>query len=134
MLLRAIVLAAIFLTSSSPVATDQRTVKAADAWVTAAENEATAYVALENGTMYEVYLTGVETEIAQVVEMRQTTGGKANTVREVAIPAFDRVAMAADGTHLKLTGLKKPLKAGERVTLSLQFDSGDRLAVEAIVK
>lgn len=110
-------------------------VKASDAWVAAADGpETAAYVVVENGTMYDVYLTGAESDLAQAVELLQTTNGKASVVNEMPIPAFDRIAMAAHGRFLRLKGLKKPLKAGDRVALVLGLDNGDRLTVDATVK
>jgi copper(I)-binding protein len=113
----------------------QRAVKASDAWVRASSaGEALAGVILENGTMYDAYLTGVESDAAQAVELLQTTNGKPAVVKEVAIPAFDRVAMVADGVFLRLKGLKKPLRPGNNVSLTMTLDSGERLNIDATVK
>lgn len=116
------------------LASAQRVVKAADAWVSPAADDASAFVTIENGTMYEVYLTGAQADIASVVELRQTSKGASSVVKEVLIPAFDRLAMSQTGTHLKLKGLKRPLAPGDAVGLTLILDNGDRLTVSAIVK
>ena len=135
MVLRPVLLIAALLMCGAVGTAAQPGVKAADAWVAAADGpETAAYVTVQNGTMYDVYLTGAETAVAQAVELMQTANGKAGAVKEVSIPAFDRVAMAADAVILRLKGLKKPLQAGDRVALVLGLDNGDRLNVEATVK
>jgi copper(I)-binding protein len=112
----------------------QRIVKATDAWVTATADGASAYVVIENGTMYDVFLTRVESEAAETVELRQTANGVSSVVEEIAIPAFNQLAMTGDGAHLKLKGLKRALKAGDTVPLALTLDNGDVLSVSAVTK
>ena len=116
------------------LASAQRSIRAVDAWASPAGDDALAYVAIENGTMYDVYLTGAEAEIAQTVELRQTSKGTTSVVKEVLIPAFERLAMASEGTHLKLNGMKRPVKTGDTIPLALTLDNGDRLNVSAVVK
>jgi copper(I)-binding protein len=130
--LRSAALAAlVLLVGAAPSA--QRAVKVADAWITTAGAEATAFVTIENGTMYDAYLTGAQADVAASIELMQTVGGKATVVTEIPIPAFDRVTMAAGGTYLRLKGLKKPLQSGEIVSLSLVLDGGS-LSADAVVK
>jgi copper(I)-binding protein len=116
------------------LASAQRIVRAADAWVSPAADGASAFVTIENGTMYEVYLIAAEADIAETVELRQTSNGSSSVVKELPIAAFDRLAMSSAGTHLKLKGLKRPLAAGDAVALTLTLDNGERLRVSAIVK
>jgi periplasmic copper chaperone A len=122
-----------------PVVAGQRTVKVSTSWVKLpAEGaaETAAFVTVENGTMYDVYLVGVESDAAAVVELRQASksGGAPTPAKEVAVPAFDRLDMAPDGVYVHLGQLKRPLKAGDRVSLTISVDSGTPLAVEATVK
>jgi periplasmic copper chaperone A len=131
----AIVFALVSGAFAAPDAAAQRTVRASDAWISASDSRTvTAFVLVENGTMYDVYLTGVETEVAGAVELLQATEGKTAVVKEVAIPAFDRLEMSPGSTYLRFRELKKPLKAGETHTLILQTDTGERLEVAAVVK
>lgn len=113
----------------------QRTVKVSDGWVEMGEEgTALAGVTIENGTMYEVYLTAAESEVAGAVEFTQSSGGKLGVVKELAVPAFDRLEMAATGTHLVLRQLKRSVKPGDRIAIELQTDGGERIQVSAIVK
>ena len=95
-----------------------------------------AYLVVENGTMYEVYLVAASSETAAKVELMRAVADKSAPVpeAEIAIPAFDRLEMAPDGTFLKLTGLKHPLKPGESVTIVLTTDTGETLTTAATVK
>lgn len=126
------VLAVVFASSVAA----QRTVRAADASVVAAAQggETVAYAVIENGTMYDVYLAGAMTDAAQTVELVRITNDKPVTVKDVPIPAFDRLAMAPDGVHLRLKGLTRGLKAGDKVALALTLDNGDTLTIDATVK
>jgi copper(I)-binding protein len=132
---RAVVLAIALLMAVAHPAAAQRTIRVSDAWVTPAPaGDTLAYAVIENGTMYDVYLTAAETDAAESVELRQATDGSSGVVKEVPIPAFDRLAMTGTGTHLKLKGLKRALRAGDMVPLALVLDNGDRLSVTAMVK
>ena len=126
----------IFLPGFLPgVAAGQRTVKLSDAWVSAAvKGDTLAYLVVENGTMYDVYITGAETDDAEAVELIQTAGGKSRVAKEVAVAAFDRLAMSPDGIHLRVKGLRRSLGPGDTVALILTLDSGDRVTATATVK
>ena len=125
--------------AAAGVAGYQRTVTAPSAWIqapAAGATEASAFAVVANGGMYEIYITGVESEAAGAAELRQKAAGspKPTAVKEVAVPAYDRLEMAADGVHIQLLQLKRPLKAGETVQLSIFLDNGETLTVGAIVK
>jgi copper(I)-binding protein len=47
-------------------------------------------------------------------------------VNAIDLPAGKRVSLRDSGYHLMLIGLKAPLKAGERVPLTLTVKSGDK--------
>ena len=135
MSLRGVILPLVLFTAAPLAASEQRTLKVTDAWVTvSASGDTMAFAVVENGTMYEVYLTGAESEVAEAVELLQAANGKSALVKEVAVGAFDRLAMTAESVHLRLKGVKKPVTAGDTVPLTLSFDNGDRLSVEATVK
>jgi copper(I)-binding protein len=122
------------LAHSDPAA--QRTVRISNAWVKAVDGNAvgtTAFATVENGTMYDIYIVAVETDVG-AAELLQVSGGKAAVVKEVTVPAFDKLEMSAETAHIRIGGLKRPLKAGETVSLTLTTDGGQALAVDALVK
>jgi copper(I)-binding protein len=139
MSVRAVVMLGLVLSASTvdwPVSAHlQRTVRAMDGWIKpGGPTEATAFVVVDNGTMYDIYLVGAESDAAGSVELVQTTNGKTARVKEVPVAAFDRLEMSADGTFLKLSHLKRAFKSGETATILLVTDAGERLSVAAVVK
>jgi copper(I)-binding protein len=123
---------------TAPLFATQPTVRASEAWIqapAAGATETTALVAIDNGTMYDVFIVGAQTEAA-TIEIRDTPNGAAApvTVKEVPVPAFGRLEMSPKAVHFRLTALKTPLVPGEVVKLVIQMDGGEPLTVAATVK
>ena len=122
------------------VASAQPAPTAVSAWVAAPAAGATAasaYVELNNPTMYDVYVISATAEgVATTVELRAglAPGGSPVPVPEFAIPAYGSVAAAASSPHLRLVGLTRPLVAGDTVQLSLTTDGGATLKITAPVR
>lgn len=68
----------------------------------------------------------VVSETAGMARMRATAG--------VDVPAHSSVALAPQGTHIMLMDLPRPLVAGERVPLTLQFERAGKVGVEVAVR
>lgn len=70
-------------------------------------------------------LVGATCKCAQSVEIHKMVneGGmmKMRQVDAIELPAGEAVDLGAKGYHLMLIGLKKPLKEGKKVTLTLQL-------------
>lgn len=62
-----------------------------------------------------------------VMSMRPVTGG-------LPVGASATVTLAPDGRHLMLTGLKRPLKAGQHVRIVLQFQRAGDVAADFVVR
>ena len=106
------------------------------AWIAvpaAGATTADAFVEVSNPTMYEIYVTAASTDAAASVELR-AGGAQGAVVPEFPVPAYGSTAAAADAPHLRLVGLKKPLVAGDTVTLTLTTDGGAALKVTATVR
>lgn len=118
----------------------QKTLSASKAWVKAPAADATsttAFVVVDNPTMYDVYLVSAQADAAASVTFQKPGGSPAATpepVENVTAPAYDSVELEPDGVHLLLKGLKKALKPGDVVSLVLTTDSGIALVAEAVVK
>jgi copper(I)-binding protein len=122
----AVIVTAVFL------AAQDKGVKASNAWVklpAAGETDATAFVTIENPGMYEVNVTAAKSDVGKV-ELRD--GGQ--TVTFITVPPYGRVDMAPGGAHLRLTELKKTLKEGDTVSLTLSTDMDVTLEVAASVR
>jgi copper(I)-binding protein len=55
-------------------------------------------------------------------------------VKQVAVPAYDSISMDPKGLHMVLSGLKRPLKDGDTIPLTLTTHEGSTLEVSAVVK
>ena len=110
----------------------QPTITAADAWVSeaAAGGTAVAGLTLTNPTAYDIYVDAVTSDAAGKIELRD--GDKA--VKVITVPSFGFVELTAAGPHAVLMDLKRALKAGENVTLTLTTDGGVDLKLSATVK
>jgi copper(I)-binding protein len=120
---------------SVPAHATQRAVRVFDAWVVASDgSDPMAGATVANGTMYDVYIVGAETEAAASVELVQMKGTAATPVKEVLVPAFDSLEFSPQGTHLILHNPKAPLKPGMEISLVFHTDAGERLTVTAPVR
>ena len=64
--------------------------------------------------------------------MELRDGGQAVTF--INVPAYGRVDMSATGVHLMLIGLRRALKTGDTVALTLSTDMDVTLNVTATVR
>lgn len=97
------------------------------------------YLVIVNHSKKEITLTAAETPRAGqvsiheslmkdgVMRMQPVKGG-------LKIPAGGRVELKPHGYHLMLEQLKEPLKEGERIPLSLNFDGAESMKVELLVE
>lgn len=96
-----------------------------------------AYFTLENRGKTPLRLVGAETPVAQRVSLhrdhREVRSGQTvlgmRPLDHVDIPPGGRVAFKPGAYHLMLEGLKRPLKPGEKVEITLLFQDGTRLKV-----
>ena len=126
--LRAVLAA--FVLAVSPSA--QPAITASEAWATesAADGTASAYLSVSNPTMYDIYIVSASSDAAGKVELRD--GDKA--AREITVASFGSATLEAGGAFLRLSELKRPLKAGDTIQLTLETDGGVTLVTTAVVK
>jgi copper(I)-binding protein len=135
----ALMVAAMLAIGHVPAAQD-KPIRAADAWVklpAPGETQAMAFANVENPTMYAVYIQSAAADAAGRVELRDaslTGAAAAKALEFITAPAYDWAYMGPKGAHLLLLDLKRPLKEGEAVTLTLTMDNGTKLEVPAVVK
>jgi copper(I)-binding protein len=111
---------------------------ATKAWVAepqAGETTAIVSLSLENPGMYELYVVSASSPAAGTVELRQAgPGGAPLPVKELMVAAYGRVDLTAQGVHLALSDLKRPLKAGDTIDVSLVTDGGQTITAKADVR
>jgi copper(I)-binding protein len=83
-------------------------------------------------------LVSASSEASQTVELHETKneGGvmKMRPVPKIAVPAGGKIEMKPGGYHVMLLGLKRDLKPGETVAVTLKFERGGEVRVDAPVK
>jgi len=137
----ATIVAALSLTLLSlGTAAQGKRVAASEGWVklpSAGQTQAMAFVAIENPTMYGIYVTSASSDAAGKVELRDgSQGGDARLkpVEFISVPAYESLDMAPNGPHLMLLDLKRALKKGDKVSLALTTDNAGTLEVSAVVR
>jgi copper(I)-binding protein len=97
-----------------------------------------AYLELHNQGKTEDRLLSAQTPRATTTEIHTMLQlgevMKMQKLDSVGIPAGGNTKLAPGGTHLMLFGLQKPLVAGERFPLTLQFEKAGKVDVEVLIE
>ena len=105
--------------------------------LTATATTGAAYLSVMNHGAAEDAIIAVSTPAAEHASLHETTMendvAKMNEVPRLVVPAGATIDLAPAGTHIMLTGLKAPLKAGETVPLILTFEKAGEVKVDAAV-
>lgn len=112
----------------------------ADAWISeappVAKNNA-AYITVQNGNVRDA-LVGVESPASAKAELHQMSvaGGimRMQRLPRINLAANERLVFGPGGRHIMLIDMKQPLKAGDKVPLTLVFRKAGRVTVEAEVR
>ena len=116
---------------------EQKVVTATKAWIkapAAGETTTTAFVVVDNPTMYDVYLVSASTDVAGKAQFQKLVGGKAEVIESITAPAYDSVELKPDGNQILLTDLKRPLTPGEKIKITLTTDNFATIEAEAEVR
>lgn len=112
-----------------------------DAWVRwqpPSRPNSAAFMTIENNTEKQMALVSVAAHSVETVELHtmEHVDGVMNMqqVQRIDIPAKSPVELKPGGHHLMLFGIQKPLEPGEKVPLTLNFEDGSVVEVEAVVK
>lgn len=120
---------AVMLMSASACSPPDPKLSAHGGWAreTGAADTAAAYFTIENrGGAGK--LTGVRSTIGQAMLHESSLDGGIMRMRPIdpdeglVVASNGRLQLAPGGAHVMITGLKKPLKAGDRFDLTLLFD------------
>jgi copper(I)-binding protein len=133
---RATLLGALLAVAGLTVQAQDKPVTATDAWVKLPEPGAkstTAYATINNPGMYAIYLVSGETDAAGKVEFRDASKGNA-AQEDVTVIAYESTYMDPKGVHMYLSDLKKELKEGDTVHITLKTELGIPVEVDAKVK
>jgi len=116
--------------------------KTTDGWARESvpgQTSAAAYLTIINNGTGEDHLVGVRSDVAGHAMLHSTvTEGGVMRMRHIGggleIPSKTAVELSPGRTHVMLSGLKAPLRRGEKFTLQLEFErSGRRKAVVKVL-
>jgi copper(I)-binding protein len=110
---------------------------ASEAWVAepaAGATAADAYAVIDNPSMYEVFIVTVTADAAGSAEIVDGPADAAKAMKELSVPAYGRAELKPGAVRIRLKDLKKPLKAGDTVALTMTTDGGATIKVSAEVR
>ncbi len=109
----------------------QKDPTASDAWAAAPANGSVAvYATINNPTMYDVYLVSGKSESAGKVELISADKPVAN----ITVPAYGSAELKPGAAFVRLSELKREVKAGDQLNVTVETDGGIAIAIAAIVK
>jgi periplasmic copper chaperone A len=116
--------------------------KVHDPWIqsTAQEANGAVYFVLHNHTDQDDELTGVTADVAEAVEIHQSTIDpatdimKMDMVSSIPIPAGSEIFFEPGKYHLMLIRLKKELKVGDHIGVILHFKNHEDMIVNVSVQ
>lgn len=108
----------------------QKDPTASDAWAQVADGSVAVYASIDNPTMYDVYLVSGKSDAAGKVEL--ISAGQ--PVSNITVPAYGSAELEPGAAFVRLSELKREVKAGEQLTLTVETDSGVAIAIAAVVK
>jgi len=85
-----------------------------------------------------VEITGAQSPVCNSVEFHQMRMQKGmmrmKQMNKLTVPAHGSVVFKSGGSHLMLTGLKKPLQAGDAVHITFRLSGGKTVEIAAEVR
>jgi len=97
-----------------------------------------AFMELKNLTDKPVALISAASAAAKTVELHEHVNVdgmmQMRQIPKIDIPAAGTTMLQPGGLHVMLIGLTQKLKAGENVTITLNFSDGESITLEAPVK
>ena len=111
-----------------------------DAWVRnpiTPDQPGAGYLVIQNNGAADKLLS-VTSDIVQTIELHESmmSGNmmQMSPVPNIEVPANGKVELKPGGFHLMLIGLTRPLKVGDKVQLTLNFEKAGKIPVTADVR
>ncbi len=138
--LSVVLMLAVALTACSGSSNGGSGITVSDAWVrnpVIADQPGAAYLVIQNNGAADTLLS-VTSDVAQTIELHQSmeSGGmmQMSPVSNIEVPANGKMELKPGGFHMMLINLTRPLKTGDKVQLTLNFEKAGRIPVMAEVK
>ena len=131
---------AVVVAACGSTTTSTSGITVSEAWVRnppIADQPGAAYLVIQNGGSADKLLS-VTSDVAQMIELHQSmeSGGmmQMSPVSNIEVPANGKVELKPGGFHMMLMGLTRPLKLGDKVQFTLNFEKAGKIPVTAEVK
>ncbi|MFT4086454.1 MAG: copper chaperone PCu(A)C [Gordonia sp. (in: high G+C Gram-positive bacteria)] len=107
-----------------------------DQWVKAAKSGMTsAFATVYNTGEKDVRIVAASSDSADKVELHENADGKMKEKKGgFLVPANGELSLTPGGDHLMLVGLKKPINAGQSVSITLRLADGSTQTVDALAR
>ena len=97
-----------------------------------------AFMTLVNSSAKAHSIKSATSPVAETVELHTHTNNNGvmemRQVPQMDIPANGKTELKPGGLHIMLLGLKQTLKAGEKASVTLQFEDGSKTTVNALIE
>lgn len=103
------------------------------------QRNSAAYMVIENQASTEMVLTSASSEIAAAVELHTMETDSSGMMRmrktdRITVPAKGSIELKPGGLHLMFIGLRREIKEGEEVTVTLFFSDSVKKTITLPVK
>ncbi|MBH1935957.1 copper chaperone PCu(A)C [Streptomyces sp. AV19] len=92
------------------------------------------FMSIENNSSMADRLQSVGADFAEKAQLHETVGNEMHQVSALGIPAHGRLELKHGGNHIMFMGLKKKLKTGDSVVLTLHFADSPDIELNVPVK
>lgn len=123
-----------------PTAAAAAEIRIAEAWARAgiSGGNSAIYMRIQNSGPDTDHLLGAATDVAEKVELHETLMQEGvmrmRPAEAIAVPAHGEAMLEPGGWHVMLIGLRRALRAGERLRLQLRFARAGDLELEVPVR
>lgn len=97
-----------------------------------------AFFVIKNNSDKDIAITSANSDIAEKNELhthiKENQMMKMMKIEKLVVPAKSSLELKSGGDHVMLMGLKKELKAGDEISLELNFSDGDKKSIKVPVK
>jgi periplasmic copper chaperone A len=136
--MRSLIIAAALFASTASFAAEAPVIENGWARATAAgQSVGGGFLTVRNPGDTPDRLVGASSDVAEKVElhthMNENGVMKMRPVPAIEVPAKGTVTLAPGGLHLMLFGLKAPLKEGQHVPVTLDFEKAGKVTGELVV-
>ncbi|NCC27624.1 MAG: copper chaperone PCu(A)C [Gammaproteobacteria bacterium] len=96
------------------------------------------FMSLTNQSGQAQALVGAESRVSEIVELHTHVEEdgmmRMRRIEQIEVPAGETVTLKPGGLHVMLIGLKQTLEPDDAVELTLIFDDGSRVPIQAPVR